>query len=679
MSKRQLAAIMFTDIEGYTALMQHDEKSGVELRKRHREVFNSITEQFDGKIIQYFGDGTLSIFNSTVEAVNCAIELQKSFMTEPEIPVRIGIHVGDIISSKDDIIGDAVNVASRIESCAISGSILISDKVHDQIRSHKSIKTKFIDAFELKNVEGAMPLFGITNNNLRVPKSEDVKGKLKDVTEDKNQKRLTKKTILTLTILLLSLVSLIAYFQIVNNKKVSEDYSIAVLPFNNLSTDSDSEIFRDGMTEDILTNLSKIKELHVISRTSVMQFKDRKLSIPEIAQELGVVYILDGSIRKYGDKIRVSAKLIDAINDEHIWAENYDKTLTDIFELQSNVSKEIVEALHLNISFDEQQNLTSIPTKNIEAYQYFLRGKQEADIRTSNALTKSIELYQKAIDLDPNYAEAYAEIANSYFLEAYHARVNPHEAAKTANSYLDKAEKINDKISRIYTVRGLIYNFLRDFDKSKNAFERAIALSPNDVTARHQYSTFFYYNQRYKEQLEQAKIAYSLDPLSFATATSYFTALTYNEEFDEARKVLKAMKQMSMNKNDFIIDRSYMRLYLAMNEYKKAIPHINKIIPNESSYTRLLGYSYAKIGDTLNAYKIIDTLKLKDKTRLKNHRIAVIFAALKERDSMYYYLDPKRNLTKRFNSNRINYFDVYKTDSRYEDLLISHGIKKESK
>ena len=287
---RQLAAIMFTDIEGYTSLMQHDEKKAMLIRERHRSSFEMTTEAFNGKIIQYFGDGTLSIFKSTVEAVDCAIELQKAFLEDPKIPVRIGIHVGDIVQSKDDIIGDAVNVASRIESCAVSGSILISDKVHDQIRSHKHIKTEFLDAYEFKNVEDAMPLFAISNEGLVVPKREAIKGKLKEKKEQPKTSFFKKKSSLLWLVLAIALVVFVLNIKsisITTNDAV-KDNSIAVLPFDNLSTDADAEFFRDGITEDILTQLSKLKDLRVISRTSVMQYKGTKKTIPEIAEELGI-------------------------------------------------------------------------------------------------------------------------------------------------------------------------------------------------------------------------------------------------------------------------------------------------------------------------------------------------------------------------------------------------------
>jgi len=676
---RQLAAIMFTDIEGYTALMQQDEKRAISVRNRHRDVFENTTLQHKGKIIQYFGDGTLSVFKSTVEAVDCAIAIQQAFQKDPVIPVRIGIHVGDIVYTEEDIIGDAVNVASRIESCAVAGSILVSDKVHDQIRSHTHIKARFLDAYELKNVTSALPLFAIANKGLIVPDPKTIKGKLKDKSAVEVRRRPLKRSFIYGAVFLL--LAVLGFFLMRTFSEspghVPIDNSIAVIPFDNLSTDQGSEIFTDGITEDILTQLSKLKDLHVISRTSVMQYKKTKKTIPEIAKELGVTYILEGSMRKYGDQIRVTAQLIDTRTDNHIWAENYDRTLTDIFALQTEVSQEIADALKLNISFDEQQSLTIIPTENINAYQFFLRGRQEADKRNKESLAKSVQLYQQAIDLDPNYAEAYAEKANSVFLQTYYARANPEKAIKSANELLSKAEAINNRISRIYTVKGLMNNHLQKFDEAKKAFEKAIVLSPNDVTARHQYATFFFYTADYEKQWEQSKIAYELDPLSFASAISYFTALTYTKRFDEAEKLLENLESNGQEHDQFLMNRSYMRLYMAQKEFKKAIPAIKKLIPEEDAYTRFLGYCYAKIGDTLAAYRIIDTLKNKPNSFNKNHRVAVVFAGLQKTDSAFYYLDTVRNKSKLFNSHRLYYFDDLKDKAGYEILLNQHGIEEQ--
>lgn len=675
--KRLLAAIMFTDIEGYTSLMQHDEKQAILIRESHRSAFEMTTEAFNGDIVQYFGDGTLSVFKSAVEAVECAIELQNAFLKDPKIPVRIGIHVGDIVWSKDDIIGDAVNVASRIESCAVSGSVLISDKVHDQIRGHKHIKAQFLDAYEFKNVDGAMPLFAIANDGLVVPKLEDIKGKLKEKKTAPNKPFFKRKSSLLWLILLVALIVFIFNIEsiTITTDNSNKDLSIAVLPFDNLSSDEDSGFFSDGVTEDVLTQLSKLKDIKVISRTSVIQYKETTKTIPEIAEELNVLYVLEGSIRKYGDDIRVTAQLINASTDEHIWAENYDKTITDIFSIQTEISNEIVDALHISLSFEDQKRLSTVATKNIDAYKLFMEGRNEADKRNRESIKKSISLYKEAILLDPEYAEAYAEIANSVYLETYYARRDPVEASKTANEYLDKAEAINKDVSRIYSVRGLINNIEGKHEAAEKAFKKAIKLSPNDLTARHHYATYFYYTQQYEKQLEQAKIAYGLDPLSFVTANSYFNALSANKQYDEAEALINKIAENGVDNNRFAINRSYFRLYMDQKKYRKAIVPLKKMVDAQDVFNRFLGFCYAKIGDTANAYKTIETIKKVAHPKEKSHQLAIVYAGLQERDSVLYYLDTVRNRqTKTIRREISDFFDFLKDDPEFKAIVKSHGI-----
>jgi TolB-like protein/tetratricopeptide (TPR) repeat protein len=676
---RQLAAIMFTDIEGYTSLMQRDEKGAVSVRERHRETFELTTEAFNGEIIQYFGDGTLSIFKSTVEAVDCAIEMQKSFLKEPIVPVRIGIHVGDIIRSKDDIIGDAVNVASRIESCAEVGSVLISDKVHDQIRSHRHIRTKFLDAFEFKNVDDAIPVFAIANEGLVVPNVDNVKGKLKERTRARALS-LKKNSFISLAalVLLFALALTLSYkYLILEDDKKIHELSIAVLPFDNLSIDEDSEIFRDGITEDILTHLAKLSELHVISRTSVNKFKGTKLTTREIAKKLGVSYVLQGSIRKYGSKLRVTTQLVLAATDEIIMVEQYDRTITDIFQIQSDVSREIVQALDVNISPEQEENISLVNTTNIEAYKLFLQGRQEADKRNREGIAKSIVLYEEAIKIDSLYAEAYAEIANSVYLQTYYAGRDHIEAAKLANEYVDKAEKINPNISRIYSVRGLINNIERNYDEAAKNFEKAIALSPSDLTAHHQYSTYFLYTGQYEKQIAEAEIAYKLDPLSFVTANVYVSALTSNEQYDKAESVLKTIEEEMLGVNKFVVNRSFFRVYLAEEDYHNAIERLIPLANEQVVYNRFLAFCYGKIGDTAKVYQAINKIKksedvIKDEM---NHQIAISFGGIQETDSILYYLDTIRNnQTRMLRRDGPTFFKYLKDDEVYIKLLNSHGI-----
>ncbi len=676
--KRLLAAIMFTDIEGYTSIMQKDEQEAISIRDTHRTIFNSCTTNHQGEIVQYFGDGTLSVFKSSVEAVECAIDLQKQFI-ENKIPVRIGIHVGDIVYTEEDIVGDAVNVASRIESCAISGSILISDKVHDQIRSHRHIESKFLDAYELKNVDSALPIFAISNEGLAIPNPKEIKGKLSQYRELEKSKKRRNRKLIRWGFAILSVLVLISAIYYFTRATQPDDLSIAVLPFENLSTDEDSEIFRDGITEDILSQLSKLKDLHVISRTSVERFKNSNKTLPEIAKELGVSLILEGSIRKYGDKVRVNAQLINAKTDERLWGEEYDKTLVDIFALQTEISEEIVLALQINLTSEEQERFAVIPTKNIEAYKLFLLGRKEVDKRNEESIAKSIELYKRALDLDPKYAEALAEIANSVYLETYYAGRDPEEASRTANAYLDQAEAINNKVSRIYSVRGLIYNIEGKKEEAKKSFERAIFLSPNDVTAHHQYATFYYYNHEYEKQLVQAKIAYRLDPLSFVAANAYFTALVENDKFKDAENLMKTVEKSSDSNNKFVINRSFFRLYSATKEFEKSIPHLIKLAEEEYAYYRFLGFAYAKIGDTINARKILRKIHRipMNSDDDRNYQLAVVHSGLNNIDSVFYFLDTlKTKHSKLFSRELDDFFQGIKEDPRFPYLLRAHQIQE---
>ncbi|GAB5398804.1 MAG: hypothetical protein Aureis2KO_03890 [Aureisphaera sp.] len=667
---------MFTDIEGYTALMGNNEEQAISIRNKHRSIFEHTNSAFEGKIVQYFGDGTLSVFGSAVQAVECALEMQLAFI-EANLPVRIGIHMGDIVYSEEDIMGDAVNIASRIESCAIAGSILISDKVHDQIRNRPHIATEFMDAYDFKNVEGTIPLFAISNEGIKIPDPKSIKGKLKEPNDNELKKPYRRRHWFAIGAISAILLFFL-YFQFFTGPEPPEDLSIAVLPFENLSTEPDSDLFRDGITEDLLTQLSKLSTLRVISRKSVTRYLDTDKPIAEIAKELDVSLILEGSIRKQGDQVRVSAHLINTQNDEQLWADTYDKTLTDLFTIQSEISEEIVNSLEINLTSDEQSQLTEIQTQNIEAYKLFLMGRKEADKRNKESIAKSIQLYEQALQLDPNYAEALAEIANSIYLETYYADRDPIEAATTAKIYLDKAEKINDKVVRIYSVRGLINNIEGKYDSAKAAFERAISISPNDVTTRRQFSTFFYYNKQYEEQLVQAEIAYRLDPLSFVTANAYFNALVENYKFEEAERLMMQVEQNNVENNEFVINRAFFRLYTAMDDYESVIPPLEKLASEEAAFNRFLAYSYGKIGDTANVYRIINRIKHLDMADEdgKSYLQAMSFAGIKELDSVFYYLDTLRNKrSSLFRREHGNFFECIHDDPRYPEMLKAHGIE----
>jgi len=288
---RQLAAIMFTDMEGYTALMQKNEQAAIELRNRHRGVFEKTMTDHSGKIIQYYGDGTLSIFSSAIHAVKAGIEMQLLFRKEPQVPLRIGIHIGDISLDDSGVYGDGVNVASRIESFSVAGSVFISNKVFDEIKNQPQVNTISMGLFELKNVSRPVEVFAITNEGLTVPLPVDVKGKTAEPT----------------------------------NK-------LAVLPFVNMSNDPENEYFSDGIAEELINALSKIDGLQVICRTSAFSFKGKSQDVREIGKALNVNKVLEGSVRKAGNRVRINAELVNTADGYQLWSE----TLTGISMTFSN-------------------------------------------------------------------------------------------------------------------------------------------------------------------------------------------------------------------------------------------------------------------------------------------------------------------------------------------------------
>ena len=301
---RQLAAILFADMTGYTALMQENEQLARSKRIRLKKVLESTITNFNGRVLQYYGDGSLSIFQSAIDGVHCAVNMQQQLQQEPKVEVRMGLHSGDVNIEEESIYGDGVNLASRIESLGVPGSVLISEKVFDDIRNQENIKARELGYFELKNIQKPVRVFAIASEGLVVPSREVLQGKTKQPTN-----------------------------------------RLAVLPFVNMSADPENEYFSDGITEELLNALTKVQGLQVTSRTSAFAYKGKNDDVRDIGIKLNVDKILEGSVRKSGNRVRITAQLINAADGYHIWSENYDRSLTDIFELQDEISGIIANKL----------------------------------------------------------------------------------------------------------------------------------------------------------------------------------------------------------------------------------------------------------------------------------------------------------------------------------------------
>lgn len=517
----QLAAIMFTDIEGYTSLMQRDEEKAVEFRNRHREVFNATTKKFNGKILQYYGDGTLSTFSSAIDAVKCAIEMQLAFSTELQIPVRIGIHTGDIIFTEDDIIGDGVNVASRIESLSVAGSVFISEKVYDEVKNQTGIFTVSMGVFELKNVGKPMEVFAITNRGLIIPAKDEISGKEKNnsKTKLKDYKAKSKNLWILGIILAIMLVGYLLYTSKIFDKttqpitasdQTNHIKSIAVLPFINDSDDSTNVYIINGLMESTLNNLQKIKDLRVISRTSVEKYRNNPKTIPEIAKELNVNYFVEGSGQKIGDQISLHIQLIEASSDKHLWSEQYTREIKDIFKLQSEVARNIAGKIKAIITPEEEERINKVPTENLLAYDYFLKGQDLLFKGGYENVNSAITQFYKAIELDSLFAHAYADIAISYYL------LDVFQAEKlyidSINKYADQALLYDPTLPQSLMAKAFFYAETYEFKLAVPYLEKALEYNPNSALIINTLADFYANNiPNPKKYLEYALKGLKLD------------------------------------------------------------------------------------------------------------------------------------------------------------------------
>ncbi|TFB11476.1 tetratricopeptide repeat protein [Candidatus Marinimicrobia bacterium MT.SAG.3] len=557
--KRKLAAIMFTDMVGYTALMQKDEDKARELIERHRAHMKPFVGKHGGEIIQYVGDGTFCRFDSAIEAVYSALEIQRVLEMEPEINLRIGIHVGDVVVKGEEVYGDGVNVASRLEPLAEPGGICVSHQVYENIKNQTGLSLTSLGKKDLKNVGEEMEVFAVTKSSESAPVTYDI---LKPAlpANKSSMKWLGVAAVVTALVI----VGLKIDFGTVEveSKEDINRLSIAVLPFENMSSDPENEFFADGITDAILTQLSKISDLKVIARTSVMQYKDVKPRISEIGKELGVANILEGSVQRAGNKVRIIAQLIDVETEEHLWVDTYDRELVDIFAIQSDVAKKIAAALKASLTPEEEKRINEKPTENMEAYDFYLRGNDYSTRSSDESNFKiGIQMYEKAVDLDPNFALAHSKlsIAHSDMYWFYYDRTE--ERLRRSKKAVDRALILNPNLPEAHVALGsYYYHGYLEYEKALKEFETAVDLGLN--------SAFLYLGigavQRRQGRMEEAivnfKKAVELDPRSSIIAYNLAETFGLLRRYEEAERHLN--KAISLRPDEMSNYFGKMYLYL---------------------------------------------------------------------------------------------------------------------
>jgi adenylate cyclase len=503
--QRRLAAIMAADVVGYSRLMGEDESGTLNALNLHRaELIHPTVAEHRGRIVKLMGDGALVEFPSVVDAVECAVAVQRGMEERnadipdgKRITFRIGINLGDIIIDGDDIYGDGVNVAARLEGEADPGGVCISGDAYRQVLGKIDLAFEDLGERTLKNIAAPVRAYRWHSG-----------------------KHATQAETAT------------------PPPPPPDKPSIAVLPFDNMSNDPEQEYFSDGLVEDLITDISKVSELFVIARNSSFAFKGQTIDVKEIANKLGVKYVVEGSVRKMGSTLRVNAQLIDAVNGGHIWAERYDGDAADIFNFQDDIRDQIVAALQVNLTSAEKIDAQRHLTRSIEAYEMFLRARTAFFKFTPETSAESIRLYEQAITLDPNFAAAYANL--SIVLQTSWAFVWPgyDDALNWAYKSAEKAVELEPDLSLAHARLAWIQGYLRQYDASVASFEKAIELAPNDAEPYAYYAHMQNYLGNPEKAIELTKRALQFDPMlppniAFHWGDSLFQLKRYGEAIEK--------------------------------------------------------------------------------------------------------------------------------------------------
>jgi TolB-like protein/class 3 adenylate cyclase/cytochrome c-type biogenesis protein CcmH/NrfG len=647
--ERRLSAIMFTDMVGYSELTQENEKLAVELLEEHRVILRSIFEKYQGQEIEIVGDAFFIEFTSALDAVQCAIAIQKELYGRYQrttkdrwIRVRIGVHVGDVIHKDKQVIGDCVNIAARMEPLAQPGGICLSEDVARQIYNKIELPLKSLGKGELKNIRLPVKIYKVV-----LPWEKASISHLLSNSIIKRKKNLS--VIVTVVILIILIV--IFSNQLLNNSFnnsgiITEKWStnrLAVLPFNNYSPNADDEYISDGFTEEIITVLSKIENLQVIARTSVMKFKNRMTDINEVAQDLNVGIVLEGSVRKEKDRIRVTAQLIEAHSQEHLWAETYDEKYDHIFDLQDDIAYKVARALEITLKEMEKSQIGKKSTENIEAYDLYLKGRYYWNTRLPGNLMLGMECFFKAIDMDPGFALSYAGIADSYHLLASYGLLEPKIGFPRAKDAAVKAIDIDDNLAEGYNSLAAI-NLLFDWnwDEAEKVFIKALNLNSNYVQTYSWYALNLSINKRFDEAISLLNKAIALDPLSAITRTDL--GQVYYHHGDYNRAVEEYQKSLNLD-STYAYTYAYLGQTYAiqgqLNKAEKAFSYAIELTEGKDPATLAgLAYVFARKNDTSKATAIISQLNnIGNDLYIHPTYLAIIYLALGNREEALAWLE----------------------------------------
>lgn len=480
---RQLAAIMFTDISGFTSLMGNDEQKAHDILKKNRALQKPVIEEFNGTWIKELGDGVLASFNTVSDALNAAFKIQKQCNAANDFQLSIGIHQGEIIAEDGDIYGDAVNVASRIQSLGVPGSVIFSKKVKDELRNKAEFQTVSLGNFEFKNVEETLEVFALSNPGFTVPRKEQMKGKLKTT-----EKKSTKGVILVASFAVLLVAAFFIFRKSILPDEKSIIKSLAILPFENIQEDSALAYLSNGIPENLINRFSKMEGVKVFARSATFELSGSSRKIENLRKVLNADVVLTGRLIKSANGYTLRCELVNAIDKNQLWGNNYELSADNIAEVEDSIIASLINPLQIPLAIDKKINSTEKKI-NPAAYAEYLKGRYLAYGSTPEESEKAITHFRKAISLDPKYALAYAAIANEKITQSIFSNAGNQEIMNEGRLSLEAARALDPTLPEIYTTEGALkFYYEHDWKGAVNSYKKAMELDPNSAIIYIRYS-----------------------------------------------------------------------------------------------------------------------------------------------------------------------------------------------
>lgn len=642
---RHLAGILFTDIVGYTAIMQEDEQKAVALIRHYNAALNKLVRTYGGKVLNYYGDGSLCTFPSAIEAVNCSVELQKELRSDPEVPLRIGLHIGEIFFEGGKALGDDVNIASRIQSLGQANTILFSREIFDKIRNHPEFKAVSLGHFDFKNVLEPKEVFALANEGLVTPKKEQMSGKLKEI---KKKNAVRRNIVITISALVISITAYLLYSNYFFKREHLEgDRTIAILPFKNISLNKEeNEPLCVGLALELQKKLELLGGLIPIAPQSVAKYHDTKLSITDIAGQLGgVKYIVQANVLRDKDKVKVYVSLSDAATNKEIWSDDFPGEVKDIFSLQESIAQQIASALKVKITPDERSRLSRVATKSteaIDAYNEALTAYVKlvssihplywdslaSDPKLYSDYLKTLSLCDNAIKADPLMAEAYVLKGRTYLYSIgdwLSTKSRRELTADSARMLVNKALQIDRSSAEAYLV---LSECVDTNDSVVFYLEKAISINPNNFDAiRELGSRYAAYDP--EKAIPLCKKAIRLNPLSVFTPSVYKDlGFAYHTcgDFQKAELYGKKAVELSQNNSMIAIDavRSLTITYLHWGKGDSVIKYANTYVGREPNALYEIAEAYCNLkNDCAKASKLYEEMWRSIPVHSNIHRWAV--------------------------------------------------------